>query len=1149
MRLQIKRKKRVMVEKFVRLAIHGNVVIALCACMSFTLMTVVAYSADQSADKYQEAKRYFLAGMTAMKNEDYKLAEEAFEAAFRDYSALPGTERAQAGCYGNIAAALGGIGRYEEAIGKEEQALKLLAQLPGTEGEQAICYGIIGIVLEKMGRYEESIGKIEQALKLLAQLPGTERKQADCYGTSGLALHGLGRYEQAIGKYEQALKMYEQLSGTEGEWGKCYANIGVALEKLGRYKQAIGKEEKALKLFSQISGTEREQAGCYQNIGDALNGLGWYEQAIGKYEQALKMYEQLLGTEWVQASCYGNIGLTLKSLGRYEEAIGKYEQALKLLAQLPGTEWVQAGCYGNIGLALDGLGQHERAMEKQEQALKLLAQLPDTERDRASCYVNIGVALKDLGRYEESIGKIEQALKLYRQVSGTEGYQASCFGHIGEDYLAQGQPAKALEAFERSSQYGFSWWIANGMAKAYHQRGELGDKEKSAKQLVKATQLAEKARQGVFAMENRVGVFEEPSEVFRTAVSLLVGWSDQEARITEPEIARWMEGVPSQQGLAAAAAFHFTEAGKGRALEDALRERAALNLGDQGGDLLTEQRELSLRLSKLSKGREELSLEELLRKKPKELQLEKTDIWKSLTSEIDALESRMAQIEGEIKRTRLGEYIAPDFRLPSQMAGELTAHTAVLEYSIGEDGSYLLVLTHKGITAYKLPVAVRALPELHKRQNIELPQLLKAWKQRPLEIGLEGLVYLARARVESKNSDKPVNAAQEQAVLERLGAVILPKKVLQEFRDKDIRHLLVVADGVLHMVPFAILRLKESSGSCYVVERFAVSYVPTMTILETIRRQKAQRRARRQGVRADLLAFANPVYTIENEGLSSGTDDSMARVRTMRWEYYKSEGLKLDNLSKTEEEATRVAKLFAAPETFTSQMTDTPKGRAVVFSGLGADEAQVKRLLGWKQKDFLPGNWKYVLFSMHGWADIRNGMLSCLFLSTAGPDSVEDGVLQAQEVMGLEMDTDVVMLSACETGLGRLGSGEGFLGLSMAFFIAGTESVCASLWQVPVVATVQLVTEFFRNLKDGELDRAEALRQAQLTVMKKGQDSSGEKADYSSPFYWGAFELMGEYAVSPDAEDGLPAQKQTTTLAAGSEREIRKANCLHSAEQ
>ena len=153
------------------------------------------------------------------------------------------------------------------------------------------------------------------------------------------------------------------------------------------------------------------------------------------------------------------------------------------------------------------------------------------------------------------------------------------------------------------------------------------------------------------------------------------------------------------------------------------------------------------------------------------------------------------------------------------------------------------------------------------------------------------------------------------------------------------------------------------------------------------------------------------------------------------------------------------------------------------------------------------GQWR----GKFGLADTHNGMLSCIALSSPSAKSEEDGFLQAQEVMNLELDADLVMLSACQTGLGRMPGGEGLVGLSAAFFYAGSESVCASLLQVPTGPTGQLVTEFFRHLKEGKLDKTEALRQAQLKVMRQGRDIDGKSSDYSSPFCWAAFVLTGEW--------------------------------------
>ena len=306
--------------------------------------------------------------------------------------------------------------------------------------------------------------------------------------------------------------------------------------------------------------------------------------------------------------------------------------------------------------------------------------------------------------------------------------------------------------------------------------------------------------------------------------------------------------------------------------------------------------------------------------------------------------------------------------------------------------------------------------------------------------------------------------------------------------------------------------LPEEAHSQYLIEEFAVSCAPAMTTLETIRKQATERAKKRQGPRRELLAFANPRFG--DEQVSAG-DDMATRLRSFRQDFYTRSGMQLVSLPETEQEAIRIASLFGPPNIYSATVPDAPEGNSVVFTGSCAGEEAVKSLLGGHlslpRPDVSPAPWRYLVFSTHGLADTRNGMLSCLALSTPAPESEEDGFLQAQEVLDLQLDADLVMLSACQTGLGRLRGGEGLVGLSTAFFIAGAESLCASLWQVPTGPTRQLTTEFFRRLQEGNPDRAEALRQTQLEVLRNGKDLSGKPADYSSPFCWAAFVLMGEY--------------------------------------
>jgi len=221
--------------------------------------------------------------------------------------------------------------------------------------------------------------------------------------------------------------------------------------------------------------------------------------------------------------------------------------------------------------------------------------------------------------------------------------------------------------------------------------------------------------------------------------------------------------------------------------------------------------------------------------------------------------------------------------------------------------------------------------------------------------------------------------------------------------------------------------------------------------------------------------------------------------------------VELSPLPATEREALQVASFFEPVEQYTEPTANEPRGIATVFTGRGACEGQVKRLFGAEERNAVQPRWRYLLFSTHALADRKNGMYSSIALAAPVSDSPEDGFLEAQEVLDLDLDCDLAMLSACRTGLGNHREGEGYVGLSTAFFCAGSESVCVSLWSVPTGPTTQLVTEFFRHIKEGKLSRAEALRQAQLTVLREGRSPNGKPSDYSDPFCWAPFVLVGEY--------------------------------------
>ncbi len=324
---------------------------------------------------------------------------------------------------------------------------------------------------------------------------------------------------------------------------------------------------------------------------------------------------------------------------------------------------------------------------------------------------------------------------------------------------------------------------------------------------------------------------------------------------------------------------------------------------------------------------------------------------------------------------------------------------------------------------------------------------------------IDGLVAGYRAALSERVSALTVKSAT--ACADALGAELYQKLFAPlEPHLAEARTLVVVPDGSLLYLPFETLR----SADAYLLERFAVSYAPSATALAVI--QGARRGA--GGEPRGIVAFGDPVYT----NAKYDPAEVLSAQAERRFD--------LTQLPYTRGEVTGITALFPTAERRT-------------FWGADAREERVK------SEDLSRS--RYLHFAAHGVIDETHPMRSGIVLSSA-PDSKEDGILQMSEVMRLKLNAEVVTLSACRTGLGKLLRGEGVIGLTRAFQYAGADNVVVSLWNVNDIATAELMKAFYQNLTRG-LAKDEALRQAKLQLLR------GKQRAWAHPYFWAAFVLVG----------------------------------------
>jgi CHAT domain-containing protein len=306
------------------------------------------------------------------------------------------------------------------------------------------------------------------------------------------------------------------------------------------------------------------------------------------------------------------------------------------------------------------------------------------------------------------------------------------------------------------------------------------------------------------------------------------------------------------------------------------------------------------------------------------------------------------------------------------------------------------------------------------------------------------------------------------------------------------RRIVVVADGALNFIPFEALVTTDRGGDYssldYLIKTNKVSYAPSASVTAAVRDQK-------RAVGRNILLVADPVFSANDPRLQSGS--AASRVEVTR-------GLGLDSAVKdVNGPATQSGSTLILPRLTGTRIEAEQIGRLAKATGaqgdlwldLGANEDDLKH------RDIQ--SYRALHVATHGVLDAMRPQFSGVVLSLVGNKNDDDGFLRTGEVFNLKLGAPLVMLSACETGLGKVKRGEGVVGLSQAFMYEGATTVGETLWSVADKPTAELMTDFYQRLLGPNPFSSDAMREAQLAMI------SGRK--YSAPYYWAPFVLVGEW--------------------------------------
>lgn len=898
----------------------------------------------------------------------------------------------------------------------------------------------------------------------------TDLTEADRAFEGGIELLQQGSLQEAIPSLETALRLYQQAGNSE-KAALSLSGLGLIYNNLGELQKAIATYQQALPLYRTAS-DRIGVADTLNQIGLLYNALGNRQQALISYEEALPLYQEAedIGGE---AYTLNNMGVAYDGLGEYQKALDVYSRALPLWRAVEDRQG-EATSLNNIGVLYDTLGDYQKALSSYNQALPLYQAVED-RTGVARTLNNIGLFYDALGDYQKALESYNQALALWREVGNARG-EASTLNNIGYVHASSAEFQQALTTYNQAlplwrqasdrqgeastlNNIGFVYANSGDTQEAltyYNQalplRRAVGDRAKEALTLYRIAQVQRQQGQlneALPQIESALSIIED----LRTKVSsqeLRTSFFASKQDYYEFYIDLLMQ-LHKQNPNAGydAKGLQASERARARSLLEILAEANTEISSGIDPQLLAQQQQLQQQLGALEETRIQILNGEHTPEQATQI-----------NQQIQQLQTQYFTLQAEI-RDRHPRYAALTQPQPLTLAEiqqqVLDSDTILLEYALGKERSYLWVVTPTEINSYELP----------NRAAIE---------QAALEF--RNLLTVPSLRIRRYRTQQ---AAQKLSDL-----------LLAPIADKlENKRLLIVSDGALQYIPFAALTTpgtgtNEREPVPLIVNHELVS-LPSASTIGVLRRELTGR----SPAAKTLAVLADPVFNSNDDRVKALSDENLESSVNL----LKSEKLISLQLAPPTNEIQWKRLPFTRREAEKILSLVSPSQSRGEFGFAASRDAATSPQLS---------EYQIVHFATHGILDSQNPELSGLILSLVDRQGQPaNGFLRLPEIFNLNLPAELVVLSACETGLGQEIRGEGLVGLTRGFMYAGAARIVVSLWSVDDEATASLMVDFYQKMLKSGLTPAAALRQAQIAMWYE--------QEWDAPYYWAGFTLQGEW--------------------------------------
>jgi CHAT domain-containing protein/Tfp pilus assembly protein PilF len=899
----------------------------------------------------------------------------------------------------------------------------------------------------------------------------------------GSRLRSQGNYPEALARFHLAQNIAEQIGDREGI-GDTLNNVGVVHANQGNYAQALENFQRSLAI-SEALGDKTGVSFALGNIGGVLSNQGDYAQALENFQRSLAI-DEALGNKREISIVLNNIGLVHYSQGDYAQALENYQRSLAISEAL-GDKTRVYRALGGIGNIHSSQGDYAQALEHYQKSLALSEALGD-KAGVSRTLNNIGDIHADQGNYAQALEHYQKSLAIEEALGNKRGISRA-LNNIGSIHSNQGDYAQALEYFQRSlaisealgekvGVYSALGNIGNVHARqgAYAQALEYFQRSLAISEALGAKTGVSKALIDMGNVSGLQGNYAQALD-FSGRASVLAkqfGYPDEfwRAQTVAGRAYRALNQLTSarqafEEAIGAIETLRAQVAGAAQEQQSFFENKLAPYQGMV--ELLVAQNQSGAALAYAERAKARALLDVL--------QSGRVNITRAMTAAEQERErefnNHLVSLNTQISRENLRPQ--PDAARLNDLNTQL--QKARLDYEAFQTGLYAAhaeLKAQRGETKPLTPEQARGL--LPDAQSALLEYVVTDEKTYLFALTGNAAVKTVDLKVyplEIKGKEMGDRAAKFRETLAQGGPGfrqparelydLLLKPAAAQLQGKT--SLIIVPDGALWELPFQALL---AAPNRYLIEDCALAYAPSLTAL---REMNKLRDGKKDSTGAStLLGFGNPALGKQ----------TISRAKSVLMDE------KLDPLPEAERQVNTMKQIYGA-------------AKSKIYIGAEAREERAKAEAG---------AYRILHLATHGVLNDGSPMYSRVLLAQTEGDANEDGLLEAWEIMKMDLRADLAVLSACETARGRVGAGEGMIGLSWALFVAGCPTTVVSQWKVESASTTELMVEFHRRLKarmanpSGGFSAASALREAALKLRRKSA--------YRHPFYWAGFVVAGK---------------------------------------